>query len=100
MSDSTLSIQNNPEKSRFEADLGDGSFAVVEYMDRGERIVYTHTEVPQGHEGKGIASQLAKHVLDFAREKHKQVIPLCPYIAGYLRRHLEYQDIVLPGYRY
>lgn len=96
---SPLQIRNNSEQNRFEADV-DGKLAVVEYMDRGARIVYTHTEVPEGLEGQGIGSQLAKHVLEYAREQGKAVIPLCPYIAAYIRRHPEYQDVVLAGYRY
>ncbi len=94
-----MEIIQNPERNRFEAQLG-AQLAVVEYIDRGEKIVFTHTEVPPGHEGKGIGSQLARHVLDYAREQGKTVMPLCPYIAAYIRRHVEYQDLVLPGYRY
>lgn len=95
----SLDIRNNTEQHRFEADL-DGQLAVVEYIDRGQRIVYTHTEVPRGHEGQGIGSQLARHVLDYARAAGKTVLPLCPYIGAYIRRHPEYHDLVLAGYRY
>lgn len=95
----SLEIRNNPERNRFEAEVN-GKLAVVEYMDRGARIVYTHTEVPDGQEGEGIGSQLAKYELEYARAQEKIVLPLCPFIAAYIRRHPEYQDLVLPGYRY
>jgi predicted GNAT family acetyltransferase len=92
-------VVHNPEQSRFETQLENG-LAVSQYMNRPTQIVFTHTEVPLGHEGKGYASQLAKAGLDFAREQKKTVMPLCPYVAGYLRRHPEYQDMVLPGFKY
>jgi hypothetical protein len=99
MSTPDLSIRQNDDQNRFEVQV-DGHLAVVEYMDRGERIVFTHTEVPKGLEGQGIGSQLAEHVLTYARTQHKVVVPLCPFIAAYIRRHPEYQDLVLPGYHY
>ena len=92
-------IRNSPDKNRFEAPLN-GAVAIAEYMDRGKMIVFTHTEVPEGYEGKGIGGKLVKFALDYAREHEKQVMPLCPYVAAYLKRHPEYQDLVLPGYRY
>lgn len=94
-----MHVINNTEASRFET-VVEGKTAVVEYMDRGKMIVFTHTEVPKGLEGQGIASAMAKAALDFARETSKVVMPLCPYIAAYIRRHPEYADLVLKGYRY
>lgn len=94
-----MTITNNTSASRFEAII-EGKTAVVDYMDRGKMIVFTHTEVPQDLEGQGIAGKIARSALDFAREKGKIVLPLCPYIAAYIRRHPEYAPLVLPGYRY
>jgi predicted GNAT family acetyltransferase len=93
-----LSIINNEEDSRFEANV-DGHLALVEYDRSPGRIAFTHTEVPQALEGRGIASALAKHVLQFARDNQLKVIPLCPFISGYIRKHkANYSDILAPGY--
>ncbi len=70
---------------------------VVEYLQVANRIIFTHTEVDVALEGKGIASQLAKHVLEYAKEKGYEVMPLCPYIAGYISRHPEYKPLVMSG---
>lgn len=98
MSDTPYTVVNHEAKSRFEVAL-DGKLAVAEYMNRGDKIVFTHTEVPEGLEGRGIGSALARTALDWARSQGKAVLPLCPYIAAYIRRHPEYLDLVLPGYR-
>lgn len=92
-----IDIINNVSKNRFEATIN-GAVAVVEYMRPGNRIVFTHTEVPKELEGKGIAGKLAKTALDYAQQEQLQIMPLCPYIAAYIRRHPEYQSLVLPGY--
>ncbi len=94
-----LEVINNVDKSRFEI-LVAGKRAVAEYIDRGHMIVFSHTEVPSGLEGKGIGSKLVTTGLDFAREQKKTVLPLCPYVSAYIRRHPEYQDLVLEGYKY
>lgn len=94
-----LEVINNVEKSRFEI-LVAGKRAVTEYIDQGHMIVFSHTEVPAGLEGKGIGSKLVSTGLNFAREQEKTVMPLCPYVAAYVRRHSEYQDLILPGFKY
>ena len=57
-------------------------------------IIYTHTEVPDALEGRGIGSKLARTVLDYARAAHLAVVPSCPFIRAYIARHPEYQDLV------
>ena len=51
------------------------------------------------HDGQGVGSAIARHVLDEARAKGQQVIPVCQFIAGWLRKHPEYVDIVQPASR-
>jgi predicted GNAT family acetyltransferase len=94
-----LTIRDNPEQHRFEADLGDGSVAIAEYNLLQGKIVFTHTEVPEQHEGKGIGSALIRFALAAARERGLQVIPICPFFAAYIKRHEEVQDLLDPSYR-
>lgn len=78
------------------------SFAIAfsKYMLVGEKMIIEHTEVPVELEGKGIASRIVRTALDYARAQKIKVMPLCPYTAGFIHRHPEYQDLVLEGYRY
>jgi hypothetical protein len=93
------SIRDNPDRHRFELDLGDGAIAIAEYNLLRGKIVFTHTEVPPKHEGQGIGSALIRHALSSARERRLQVIPICPFFAAYIKKHPEEQDLLDPAYR-
>ncbi len=89
----TYDIRHNEEESRFETTV-DGTTAFAAYDLEGEnRIVFTHTIVPQALSGRGIANQLVKHGLEHAREKKLTVVPQCSFVAAYLQRHPEYQEL-------
>ncbi len=89
-------VVQNEEKNRFELKIGE-LVAISEYMNRPNMIVFTHTEVPRALEGKGVGSKLARESLDFARKLGKKVLPLCPFIKAYIKRHPAYQDLVTIG---
>jgi predicted GNAT family acetyltransferase len=99
MATEPLTVRDNPERHRFEIDLGDGSFAIAEYTLPAGRIMFTHTEVPAGHEGQGIGTTLIRFALDSARERALKVIPICPFFAAYMQRHAEVQDLLDPAWR-
>lgn len=99
MSGSSLTIRDNAEEFRFEADLDDGSLALAEYKLVPGKIVFTHTEVPPAHEGKGIGSALVRFALDAARDRGLLVVPLCPFFAAYMKKHTAVQDLLDPAYR-
>jgi len=94
-----LLVRDNPERRRFEIDLGDGTFAIAEYTLRPGKIMFTHTEVPEAHEGKGIGTTLIRFALDAARERGMKVIPICPFFAAYMQKHAEVQDLLDPTWR-
>jgi predicted GNAT family acetyltransferase len=96
---SPLTIRDNPERHRFEADLGDGSLAIAEYNLLTGKIMFTHTEVPPEHEGKGIGSALIRYSLDEARKRGLKVIPICPFFAAYMQKHADVQDLLEPAWR-
>ena len=92
-----LTITNNEARSRFEAHIGEQT-ALLEYTCVTGLIVYSHTEVPKNLEGQGIASQLARTALEYARSNDLKVMPLCPYVATYIRRHPEYKALLRAGF--
>ncbi len=89
----SIKITNNPDESRFEAEVGE-HLAIISYSQNEERIAFIHTDVPQEISGHGVAGKMAKFALDFAREEGLRVIPICPFVSGYIKRHPEYQDLV------
>ncbi|MEQ1883435.1 MAG: GNAT family N-acetyltransferase [Bryobacteraceae bacterium] len=86
-------VTQNETLNRFEVHE-DGSVAFLEYRLRPGEIVMVHTEVPAELEGRGIGGQLAKKGLDYARAYALRVIPNCPFVASYIKRHPEYLDLV------
>jgi predicted GNAT family acetyltransferase len=91
-----ITITNNPAEHRYEARIGSDLAGYCEYNLLSEAIMFTHTEVLEAFEGKGVGSALARHVLDEARTDGKHVIPVCQFIAGYIRKHRDYADLVRP----
>ena len=92
-------IRDNEERKRFEIDLGDGTFAFAEYNLIPGKIMFTHTEVPQAHEGKGLGTALIRAGLAAARERGLKVIPICPFFAAYMQKHEEVQDLLDHAWR-
>jgi predicted GNAT family acetyltransferase len=90
----TFDIRNNEENSQFETTV-DGLVALTAYdLEDPDRIVFTHTDVPEALAGRGIAGEIVKFGLDHAREKKLTVVPQCAYVASYIKRHPEYQDLL------
>ena len=89
----SLAVQNNTEDSQYEIYVGD-YLAKIEYRLRNDRITFIHTEVPDELGGQGIASKLARFALEDAKAKDYSVVPLCPFVKGYIERHPEYQSLV------
>ena len=99
MATEPLVVRDNPDRHRFEIDLGDGSFAIAEYTLSAGEIRFTHTEVPEEHEGKGIGTALIRFALEATRERDLKVIPVCPFFAAYMKKHAEVQDLLEPAWR-
>ena len=90
-----LAITLNEPEHRYEAHV-DGELAgFAVFSMRGDRIVFTHTEVDDRFEGQGIGSQLARHALDDVRARGSlRVVPQCPFIRSWIEKHPEYADLV------
>jgi uncharacterized protein len=97
--DLNLEIINNKNANRFETRVQD-ELAVLEYHASSNVMILNHTQVPQHLEGKGVGSFLIKHVLDEARATQFSVVPMCPFVAAYIRRHQEYRDLVPERFLY
>ncbi|MPZ63409.1 MAG: GNAT family N-acetyltransferase [Propionibacteriales bacterium] len=87
-------VRDNPDRSRYEVWAGDELAGFGVYRLRDDRITFVHTEIEPAYEGQGLGSVLARHALDATRERGLAVLPVCPFFAGYIRRHPEYADLV------
>lgn len=90
-----LVVTNNEDENRYEARIGDAVAGFAAYQLTDELIVFTHTEVDPAFEGKGVGSALARFALDEVREAgDRKVMPLCPFIKGWIQRHRDYVPLV------
>lgn len=88
-----ITVQHNPTASRFEARVGT-QLAVADYGLEDGRIIFTHTYVPTALRGQGIAEKLVRAGLEFAKADKRKVVPECSYVAAFIDRHKEFQDLV------
>ena len=91
-------LVDNVESRRYEFLIG-GYLARIDYIRTEDKIFLTHTEVAPELEGRGIATALTVAALKDIESKGLMLVPLCPYLAGYLKRHPEWRKLVLRGVR-
>src|SRR5690348_5839105 len=87
------SVRDDSERQRYELQVED-AVAFIDYMRDGRNVIMTHAEVPPALRGGGIGSALVKGTLALVRERGEKVVPLCPFVAQYMRRHPETQDLL------
>ncbi|MBC2840379.1 GNAT family N-acetyltransferase [Robiginitalea sp. SC105] len=87
---------DNPEEKRYEFRIGE-HVPRIEYIRTRDKIYLTHTEVPGELEGKGIGMALVRAALEDIRDKGLTLVPLCPFVALFLKRNPEWKELVLKG---
>ncbi len=85
------SVRDNPELNRFELDV-DGDTALAYYRIDNDVMIFTSTQTPPRLRGQGVASELIRSALQFARARGLKVRGDCSFVAEYLRRHPEGDD--------
>ncbi|MFB8749126.1 GNAT family N-acetyltransferase [Streptomyces parvulus] len=92
----SVEVSDVPEAKRYEARVGGEPrvAGVAEYIRTPELIAFVHTEVEADYEGAGVGSALVRTALDEARAANLRVLATCPFFAGWIARHPEYQDLL------
>jgi predicted GNAT family acetyltransferase len=87
-------VHHREAANRFSIRLGD-EVAYLSYHRTDETTRdYVHVWVPPAHRNRGVAAALTFAALEYARGNGLKVIPSCPYVAAYVRRHAGFSDIV------
>jgi predicted GNAT family acetyltransferase len=89
-----IEVADNPQAARYEVTLDGRLAGFAEYRLKADKIVLVHTEILPEFEGKGLGGRLASAALDGARDAGLTVVPLCPFMADYIKRHPQYADLV------
>jgi predicted GNAT family acetyltransferase len=89
-------VRDNPAQLRYELVDDDGAvIGEIRYRREPGAIALVHTDVDPAHEGQGLGSLLVAGAVRDLRERGLRMIPVCPYVRSWLRRHPEQGDIVI-----
>ncbi|VAW20903.1 hypothetical protein MNBD_BACTEROID01-1585 [hydrothermal vent metagenome] len=94
--DNSYSLIDNTERKQYEFHI-EAFVPRIEYIKEKNNIYLTHTEVPKELENKGIGSKLVKQVFRVIEQENLTLIPLCPFVAMYIKRHPEWGKLVMKG---
>jgi predicted GNAT family acetyltransferase len=84
-----IDVVDNDELRRFEITVDGKVAGFAAYRTEPGAVVFTHTEIDPAFEGQGLGSKLAAAALKDVRDRGLEIVPLCPFIAAYLKRHPE-----------
>lgn len=93
-----LAVVKNEESKRFELTV-DGYTAFIDYKERNHVITLIHTESPEELAGRGVATTLVEKTLIYLEENRYELVPLCPLVFAYIKRHPEWVRIVRDDYK-
>ena len=90
-----MTVRDNPAELRYEIEEDGEVRGFIRYRRHGDAaITLVHTDVDPKWEGHGVGSALVRGTLDDLRSRGLRVRALCPFVAAYIERHPEYDDIV------
>jgi predicted GNAT family acetyltransferase len=93
-----IEVMHNAPASRFEAQIPEG-LCHADYRRVGNALHMVHTETPPEARGRGLAGLCVAAALDYAEAQGLKVMPMCPYVRSWFRRHPDRQDLLAPGAR-
>lgn len=96
----TITVRNAPERRRYELLDGDAVIGKAHYLPhttgKGPQRIFYHTTVSEDYAGQGLAARLVQEALDDTLAAGIAVVPVCPYVKTWLRKHPDYQPRMTP----
>jgi predicted GNAT family acetyltransferase len=89
-----LRVVDNRRASRYELWLGATRAGLIEYRSQPGVVVLIHTEIDPALAGQGLGERLVAGALADLRARGRKLVPLCPFVRAYLRRHPVQADLV------
>jgi uncharacterized protein len=88
-------VQDNPDEQRYELLVEGSLLGALQYRRRPDAVALIHTEVSPSLEGRGLGARLVAWALDDIRARGLKVVPICPFVRAFIRRHPDYADLVV-----
>jgi len=86
-------VIHEKENERFIIYL-DENEVYVEYKMEGDIINLYHTFTDPALRGKGLAAQVVRAALEYAKENNRKVIPTCSYVQSFISKNDGYKELV------
>lgn len=87
-------VRDDADHSRYVVEVDGRLAGLADYELHGHRQVFVHTEIRDAFEGRGLGSILAREALADVVSKGRTIVPICPFIAGWISRHPDFNDSV------
>lgn len=84
------------EDGRYAIAVDDQRVGIAEYLDHGSQRIFTHTEVADAFEGRGLATILVREALEETRDAGLRIVAVCPLVAAFVDKHHDFDDVVDP----
>jgi predicted GNAT family acetyltransferase len=89
-----IAIVDEPHARRYALSVGTSAAGHLSYRRDDDLVTVTHTVVLDDFAGRGLAGRLVAYVLADLRTKNLRLLPQCPYVQAYLRKHPQDLDLV------
>ena len=90
----TLEVRRAEDRSRYELVVDDQVLGVCDYAERGDLVLFPHTEIDAAHRGNGLGEVLVRKALDDVRQRGQKVVPGCWFVAEFFEQHPDYADLL------
>ena len=63
-------------------------------LENERKLIIEHTAIDESLKGQGIGKRLLEKLVEYAREKHLTVLPLCPFANAIFKKTPEWHDVL------
>ena len=89
-----MDITHEPEANRYVLAEGDEFLGEIEFQVQGNTLLLLRAEVPLEKRGQGLGIPLTWGTLEAIRDEGTYTVtPICPYIAKYMMKNPEFDDL-------
>lgn len=89
----STSVTRQSDPDRFEITSDDAVAGFTQFLDRDGRRIFFHTEIGEEFGGQGLAAIVVEQAVAATREEGQTIVPVCPYVAKWLTKHPEHEDV-------
>jgi uncharacterized protein len=87
-------VRDDPDNQRYVAEADGDLAGFTEYRPRKGRLIFFHTEIDDAYSGQGVATKLVREALDDVKSKGRLIVPICPFVARFVRSNPDYMNMV------